>query len=127
MIVIVGVATVAMMQLLGTGSAANAGSLKLTTGLNLAGNVQEYVQTRTFAQSLALHGQTYAPPIDARGSAVAGMDGWSQSVNVSRVDEGLLTLNVPATSTSRTARVTVGVFHRGEHICTLRWLIVEAQ
>jgi prepilin-type N-terminal cleavage/methylation domain-containing protein len=126
-VAIVGVATVALMELLAAGSKVNAQSYNLTNGLNLASNVRERMAGATVADAMARHGRTFNPPIDARGAAIAGLPGWSQVVEVQKVDQDYLRLEVPGSTETPAARVTVHVLHREERVCSLHWLIVETQ
>lgn len=145
--VIVGVGTVAMIQLLAAGSVANGESYQLTTGLNLANNIRELTQTLRFTESPTSltwgpdAGETLATyddvndfhnwtspasgPIDAMRQVVPGMVGWQQSVTVQKVDENRVTLPVASTADSRMARVTVVVTKDGEEVCKVSWLVVN--
>src|SRR5690606_20233682 len=92
--VIVGVGTVAMIQLLAAGSMANNDAHELTTGLNLARNIREMTQSMTYAEILDLNGEVFSPPVDSLGQAQSGFDGWKQTVKVQKVDPNYITLVV---------------------------------
>ena len=125
--VIVGVGTVAMIQLLAAGSMANGDAHSLTTGLNLARNIREMTQSMTYVQILDLDGEVYSPPVDSMGQAQSGFDGWQQAVTVQKVDPNYLTLELAQSTDSPMARVTVSVSRDGEEICSIDWLAVKTQ
>ena len=129
--VIVGVGTVGMLQLLATGTIANNDSYHVTSALNLANNVRELTQGQSFDAVLAMNGRTISPPVDARNRAIAqytnpdGKSPWAQSIKVEKVDENRITVTVPNTTDTPTARVTVSVTNNGKEFCSLNWLIVK--
>lgn len=124
MIVIVGVGVLASAELLAVGTQANADAHRLTTGLNLAGNVREWAQQKTADQVIALNGQVFSPPHDARNQDIAGMNDWRQSIAVRRVDPDLITQSGAADS--GLLELTVSVSYRGRLITTERWLLADA-
>jgi prepilin-type N-terminal cleavage/methylation domain-containing protein len=126
-IVIVGLSTVALMQLLAVGTNINGQAYDLTNGLNLANNVRErYQQTETTA-ALSLNGTTFSPPIDARGKAISDMSTWSQRISVTKVDVDNLSLAVPSGTAVPTARFTVAVTQNGTEVCRIAWLTVDTK
>lgn len=108
-LVIVGVGALAMMELIATGTRANAQNYQQTNGLHLANNVREHMRQATFTDTLAMQGTEYSPPIDARGREIQIMSGWSQRINVQRIDIDRLTHDVPSTADVSAVRVTVDV------------------
>src|SRR5690606_33999907 len=96
-LVIVGVGTVAMLQLLAAGSMANTESHELTTGLNLARSIREMTQSMTYQQVLALNGKTWSPPVDAIGQPQRDFPGWEQAVTIYKVDPNYIALTVAPT------------------------------
>src|SRR5690606_180620 len=126
-LVIVGVGTVATIQLLAAGTVANGDAHRLTTGINLARGVQEMTQSMSFAQVLALDGRTWSPPVDSMGQAQADFTGWQQDVAVTKVDPNRLSLSLPSTTETPMARVTATVTYAGEHVCELTWLAVKTE
>lgn len=124
--VIVGVGTVAMIQLLAAGSMANGDAHELTTGMNLANNVREMTQTMSFEQVLALNNTTYAVAVDAMGQPVTALSGWSQKVQVMRVVENAVSVTTSAPD-SNIARVTVRALHNGRQVAEINWLVVKTQ
>src|SRR5690606_10486802 len=111
--VIMGVAFVAMLQLLAAGTAANVDASALTTGSNLARNIRELTLNRTVAQVRALHGTTYQPAVDSRGTAIADAAEWKQAITVQTVNPELLTQNI-IDANGRAVRVTTTVSRRQE-------------
>jgi prepilin-type N-terminal cleavage/methylation domain-containing protein len=124
--VIVGVGTVAMIQLLAAGSMANGHSHELTTGMNLANNVREMTQTMAFSDVLALNNKTYDPAVDAMQQPVTSLSGWKQQVAATRVVENAVTVTTTATD-SNIARVTVAALHNNEKVCEVSWLVVRTE
>lgn len=121
---IIGVAVVAVLQLLAAGTRTTGDCLRLTSGMHLAQDLREYSITLSPAQIDALNGQTFAPPRDARGNVLSGMTGWSQTVAVEGADLQRLNLAVPVAS-SPIRRVTVSVAYNGQPVIALRWLATE--
>lgn len=124
-LVIVGVGTVAMIQLLAAGSMANSTSHQLTTGLNLAKSIREMTQSMTYQQILNLNGQTFSPPVDAMSQEQADLAAWSQAVTIHKVDPNYLTLTVAPTVETPMARARVEISHQGEFVCDFEWLVVD--
>ena len=122
-IIIVGVGVLASAQLLAVGTAANADSHRMTTGLNLAGNVREWAQEKTADEIVALNGQSLSPAVDARNQPIAGLDDWVQVITVVRVNPGEITTT--GDSTSRLVRLTVNVQYRGQSVTDESWLIAD--
>lgn len=145
--VIVGVGTVAMIQLLAAGSVSNGKAYQLTTGLNLANNIRELTQTLRFNDSSPSttwgpdSGETLATyddindfhnwtspaagPIDAMRQTITEFADWQQSVIVQKVDENCVTLPVASTADSSMARVTVRITKGGEEVCQSSWMVVD--
>lgn len=126
-IVIIGLGVLAAAELLATGTAANADSHRLTTALNLAGNIREYAQQKTGAELLALDGSTYNPPHDARGNAIAGLNDWTQVIDVEKVSPDWITVDVAKNSTSRLMRLSVIVRHRGVEMTRELWVLADTE
>src|SRR5688572_21430839 len=124
--VIIGVGFTAMLQLLAAGTVANKEGTELTTALNLAGNIHEAAVRVGYDQIFDLEG-TYSPAVDAKLSAVSALSGWSQVVDVSYVDENLLTSSVPDTQYEPTARVTVSVRRNGQQVYRTTWLAAASE
>ena len=146
--VVIGVGVVAILQLMATGTIANATGSGMTTGLNLANNLRELMQSVRFADSTApthwgaesgettatyddlddFDGQTISPPIDARRQSISAFANWSQTVTVQSVDKDRLTLVVPHGSLLPEDRpmslVTVTVGQHGKTVCQISWLAV---
>lgn len=121
---IIGVAVVAVLQLLATGTRTTGDCLRLTSGMHLAQDLREYTVTMSADEIDAMNGRTYSPPRDARGNTLSGMTGWSQTVSVEGADLQRLNLSVPVDS-SPIRRVTVAVAYRGNPVISMRWLATE--
>src|SRR2546423_616036 len=134
---IIGFGVVSMLQLLATGTMSNIEANELTTGLTLANNVRELMQSLSFADPVqpthwgpetgetlasyndvddfdgaAAAGTTFSPPLDARRQSLGGFPGWSQHVDVYSCDPNRLQLSVPKGSTPMN-KVLVTVSHNG--------------
>lgn len=143
--VIVGLGVVAMLELLATGTNANAGGTELTTAVHLARNIRELTLGMAFydpadpthwgmesGETLAtcddvddLDGKAFSPPIDARRQSLNSYTGWEQAVTVESADVNRLTLSVPKGS-QPVNRVTVVISHRGQPVYRTSWLTVDA-
>ena len=124
---IVGIAIVAMLQLMAAGSMANADSAESTTAVNLANNINEMLQGVNYTTLKSTYdNRTYSPAVDATGAALTSFSGWQQQVSVKYVDQNLVTSIVPDTQVEPTCRVTVTVFHNGTPVYTASWLIVQS-
>jgi prepilin-type N-terminal cleavage/methylation domain-containing protein len=146
--VIIGVGVVAMLQLLAAGSMSNSASTELTTGLNLANNVREMLQTVPFKDPVTpsvwgpdagesfngtkpfndlndFHNLTLSPPRDARRQVLSEFTGWAQHIRVQSVDENRLTMPVPNSTSRPMARVTITVFRNNRQVCAISWLAVD--
>ena len=124
--VIIGVAFTALLQLLAVGTVSNREGAELTTAVHLANNVHEAAVRVPYAELFDLEG-TYSPAVDARMVALPGMTGWSQVVDVSYVDESMLTAAVPDTQYEPTSRVTVSVARNGKQVYRTSWLAAASE
>ena len=122
-IIIVGVGVIAAAELLTVGTVMNKGAHSLTTATNMETNIRELSRDYSYEELLAINGKTYSPAVDARGTALPALAGWSQLVNVTTVDPNNLVLAMPPTSGSRLARLTVTVSHNGNVIQQSSWLL----
>jgi prepilin-type N-terminal cleavage/methylation domain-containing protein len=145
--VIVGVGTVAVLQLMASGTMSNAESSELTTGLNMANDIKELSRGLAFddptlpanwgaetgESSIAayddlddLDGVTFSPPIDARRLSLSTFTNWKQTVTVETVNPASI-----STSTTKGSqpinRLTVKVYKNDNEVCQLTWLVSEAQ
>ena len=118
--VIIGVGVLALVELLATGTVSNVRGTEMTSGINLAKNIRELALQKTFDELQALDGDTFSPPVDSRGIALADMTGWAQTVKVESVDPNLLTTPLPDT-TPNALRVTATINRNGRNVCDLTW------
>ena len=124
--VIIGVGFTALLSLLAAGTVSNREGTELTTAINLAGNIHEAAVRLGYDDLFDLEG-THSPAVDAQLNAVAGINGWSQVVDVSYVDENRLTLSVPDTQYEPTARVTVTVRRNNENVYRTSWIAAASE
>jgi type II secretory pathway pseudopilin PulG len=124
--IIIGVAFTAMLQLIAKGTEANGEGTKLTTAINLAGNIHEASVRVAYVDIFDLRA-TYSPPVNARLQTISGMPGWTQVVGVNYVDENNITQSVPDTQYEPTARVTVAVLRNGKEVYRTSWLAAASQ
>jgi prepilin-type N-terminal cleavage/methylation domain-containing protein len=122
--VIIGVAIVAVIELLANGNRASATTVRTLTAMHLAQDIREYTIAMRIDALDALNGESFSPPLDARGTAIAEMPGWQQTISVTGADENRLTLTVPVASTDM-RRVTVTVSHRGNTVASSQWLVAD--
>jgi hypothetical protein len=142
--VIVGIGTLAVLQLLAAGTVSNAESAELMTALHLGNDVREMSRGLKFQDPQTPTGwgaeagesgpalwddvddmdnQTISPPIDARRQPLARYASWTQRIAVDTVLPG----NVTQTTTKGTQpvhRVTVSVLKNDREICRMAWLRV---
>jgi prepilin-type N-terminal cleavage/methylation domain-containing protein len=123
--VIIGVGFVAVLQLIATGTVVNAESSSMTTGMNLARGINEYLLQKKYADLPGYNGAHYTPPKDSRGSNIDILQDWTQNIEVVSVDPTDLT-RVVADPTPQAVRVTVTVVHNGNQVCQLSWYVLEA-
>src|SRR5688572_26638607 len=139
--VIISFGVLAMLQLLAAGTVSNAEGAQTTTAMNLAKNIREMCvglpcndpTTPTHwgaevGENIATYddiddfaSRTFAPPIDARRQAIAGLDGWTQTINVVNVDPNRLTIVAPNGSTAA-MRVTCIVRQNGQEAYRMSWI-----
>jgi type II secretory pathway pseudopilin PulG len=124
--VIIGVAFTAMLQLNAKGTEANNDGTELTTAINLAGNIHEASIRVSYDQIFTLRG-THNPPVNARLQNISGMNGWTQVVGVSYVDDNKLTQTVPDTQYEPTARITAIIQRNGREVYRSTWLTAASQ
>jgi Tfp pilus assembly protein PilV len=146
---IVGLGTVAMMGLFTTGVSTANQAANLTTAVDLAENIHEACDRLPFAASnnawgipngstiatlmtgnsniTWLDGQTFSPPIDATGTSVRSLSGWSQVVSVNSVSPTNVSVNAATknTATYPMSRVTVTINHGSIQQFQTCWLVVQ--
>jgi prepilin-type N-terminal cleavage/methylation domain-containing protein len=118
--VIIGVAVVAMLELMASGTKANTSSSQQITALSLARNIREHCFTLAFDEVRALNGTTFSPPIAADGATLGGVDEWQQTIVITPVDPGNLIGSHTGTQVNA-VRVTVYAVLRGQKHSTLSW------
>jgi len=123
---IVGVAFVAVLQLLATGTVANVDSANLTTAVNLARNLRELTLQSPYTNLSTYNGVSYNPPHDSRGDPIDELEGWEQAITVQAVDPERVTTNV-VDSTPAAVRVTVTINHNSQKVCDLSWYCFDAK
>lgn len=118
--VIIGVGVIALIELLAAGTVSNVRGTEMTTGINLAKNIRELALQKTFPELPAMHNDSYSPPVDSRGVALADMPDWTQVVKVESVDPNLLTTPLP-NDTPQAVRMTATINRNGRKVCDLTW------
>jgi Tfp pilus assembly protein PilV len=124
--IIIGVGFVAVLQLLAAGSVANMGAMELTTGANLARNVNEMLMQKKYADLPSYGGKKYSPPKDSRGEDLDDYSGWEQSVAVTAVNPERLT-QTEVNSSPKAVRVTVAVSHNNATVCEVSWFVFDGK
>jgi type II secretory pathway pseudopilin PulG len=124
---VVGLACASLMQLLASGTIANAESAELTTGMNLANNLHEAMLPMTFAEVVATKGTDFSPPVDSRLKDVTDLGtNWKQHVDVVYVNPQQISATSGAAAQD-TARVIVTVYHGPTRVFSTNWIISNAQ
>jgi prepilin-type N-terminal cleavage/methylation domain-containing protein len=124
--VIIGVAFMALLQLLAAGTVSNNKSGELTTAVTLANNINEWTVRTAYADLRDIaggDGRTYDLPVDGRGIAMAGFEGWNQVVTINYVDPFTVTAIVPDEQVEPISRVSVVVNRNGQPVYTTSWLV----
>jgi len=140
--VIVGLAVGGMLQLIAAGSQSNIAGNELTTGINLAKNIQQISTSLAYTDpnnpgAPSLHKGNLAqatyiwdldtlscsPPVDCSGNTITNYTGWTQKVSVQTVAAGQLTSTRPQDTTVPTARITVTISHKGQTVYSTSWLV----
>lgn len=124
--IIIGVGFVAVLQLLAAGSMANMGAMELTTGANLARNVNEFLLQKKYADLPTYNGRRYSPPKDSRGQDLDDYSGWEQALTVSSVNADRLT-QTEVNSSPKAVRVTVAVSHNNAKVCEVSWFVFDGK
>jgi len=141
--VIVGVGTIAMLELLAAGTMSNAAGTEMTNAVNLANNIHEISMGLAFADPqnptawsakestvaqydniTDLNDCTFCPPLDVRRMPIAGYGNWTQKVKVETVAADAVSSVRPNSITIPTARVTVTILHNNKIVHTATWLVV---
>ena len=145
--VIIGVAVMAILELLSAGSMSNLASSEMTAAVNLAGNVREIAlglefrdpqedpmkpelsqwdtkeaAVKDYDDIKDLDGANFKPPLDARREPIGGYGDWAQVVSVQTVATDYLESLRPRDPTAQAARVTVTVTHHGKQVHTASWV-----
>ena len=141
--VIVGVATLAVVELLAVGSMSNAEGGEQTTAMNLAANIREIslglafqdpeqpTEWKTKEASVAayddlkdLDGAVFQPPLDVKRRPINECAAWSQKVTVQTVAQDNVTSERPKDPMEPTARVAVIISRNGREVYETSWVVV---
>lgn len=117
---IVGLAFVAVLQLIASGTASNVQAAETTTAVNLAKCLRDQALGKEFGQVLAMNGASHQPPVDADGAPLVEFAEWKQTLAVHAVDVQHLSHEVSDADPSA-VRVTATIEHNGEKVCDLNW------
>jgi len=121
---IVGIAFVAVLQLLAVGTMANMQSAEQTTAVNLARDIRELLLQKKYVNLPTYNNVSYQPPHDSRGIEISDLATWKQTITVQAVDPFRLTTNI-VDSTPSAVRVTVTVLHNDQKVCDLSWYTLD--
>ncbi len=141
--VIVGVATLAVVELLAVGSMSNAEGSEQTTAMNLAANIREIslglafqdpeqpTEWKTREASVAayddlkdLDGAVFQPPLDVKRRPINECAAWSQKITVQTVAPDNMISDRPRDPVEPTARVTVVISRNGREVYETSWVAV---
>ena len=141
--VIVGVATLAVVELLAVGSMSNAEGGEQTTAMNLAANIREIslglafqdpeqpTEWKTKEASVAayddlkdLDGMVFQPPLDVKRRPINECAAWSQRVTVQTVAADSMISDRPRDPVEPAARVVVVISRNGHEVYETSWVAV---
>jgi type II secretory pathway pseudopilin PulG len=141
--VIVGVATLAVVELLAVGSMSNAEGGEQTTAMNLAANIREIslglafqdpeqpTEWKTREASVAayddlkdLDGAVFQPPLDVKRRPINEAADWSQKVTVRTVAQDSMVSERPKDPLEAAARVVVVISRNGREVYETSWVAV---
>ncbi len=144
---IVGIGVTAIMTAMETGTKVNAAGKELTQAVFLTQEIREWTlllpfrdpdpgdagnppgsdgsDPQVFVDDLDdLLGVTYGPPRDGTGTAIGGMDGWSQQIDLEwKNPDDLTTTATPGASD--VIRVNVSILHNGRTVLSSGWLVAR--
>jgi Tfp pilus assembly protein PilV len=118
---IIGIGVVALLELLAAGTRSNVNASELVTATNLAKQVRERTLLKTFDEVRALNGANEDPPKDAAENEIKQLSGWQQSIKVTPVDPGRLSLDV-IDSDPTAVRVMVTISHNKAKVSSASWI-----
>lgn len=142
--VVIGLCTVATLQLMAVGTVSNDQSAEMTVAVNLANNVRDIMvglplydpqnptQFISREASVALYdnvtdfdSQTYSPPLDSNRLALTNYPTWSQQIVVQSVGEDDLSTTKTSSAAENAARVTVTITHGGKAVYRTGWVVAN--
>jgi len=144
---VVAIGIVALLSALGAGTRVNSQARDITQAVFLAQEIREWtlrlpfkdpnpanahnspgpdgIDPQLFVNDLDdLLNVTYGPPRDGQGRPIAGMAGWSQTINMNWRDPDSLTTTVPV-GISDVICVTVTIRHGQEAILATNWIVTR--
>jgi prepilin-type N-terminal cleavage/methylation domain-containing protein len=121
---VIGVAFVATLQLIASGTVTNVQATSLTTGMNLARGMNEYLLQQKFSDLKKFNGVSYKPAKDSRGADITEFGTWRQTIAVRTVNPSDLTKD--AAGAPLAVQITVTVSHDEQKICDLSWYVFDA-
>lgn len=126
-VVIIGVAITAAMQMLTTGTVANAKVAESNAAMNLAHVGHEWAVSKGFEylkDHVVAAPVSFSPVVNAQEQAVSGFDGWSQTITGQFVNEKALQ-SADMTGTNTALWVTVSVAHNGSTVYSSSHLYMQ--
>jgi len=148
---VIGFGILSLLHAMGSGTNVNAAGRELTQAVFLAQEIREWTvqlpfrdsdsgdasntpgpdgtSPQTFVDDLDdLMGVTYSPPRDATGTAIVGMQDWSQTISIQwRDPNSLLTAVEPRSLTEEVVCVSVTVRHQGGDVLTSSWFVFDRE
>ena len=120
-VVILGLGVVAVLQFMATGTKANRTLSDVFLGKTVAQACHEWAAGQSYATiaGIVTTPKTFAPVIDARGSAMNGYTGWTESLSARTVSNTNLTVADP---TGQVVELTVSVSCNNQPMYSLKKL-----
>lgn len=123
-VAIVGIAVVALLTALASGTRTNTAGQELSQAVFLSQAVREWTLAMPYSELDDLADVTYSPPINSMGHEISDMVGWSQTVTVTyREPEDLNTVVSPGPTD--VARIEVDIRRNGRDILNTGWLVTR--
>lgn len=125
-ILLLGIGLAAVLGAVNLGIRTSGEGAELTQAIFLAQEIRERTLRMDFADVVALNGIVYSPPINSHGETIAGMSGWSQSIQTSYRSPNDPSV-VLASGTSDLVYVQVQASRGGQTHLTTGWLVARKE
>ena len=124
---VLGLATVVLLEVRAADARTHAQRQQAITGEALAASIRRMTVRLSVQQVRDLSGTCFSPPVDAAGAVQAGLETWSQRIEVEPVDPTLIAETVTPSASTTAYRVTATARHLGTPVSTLQWVVMEGR